>query len=73
MATTDTHATIEELLDAVFSVWSVPKPYTEDQLPLRESPETEIRRVGGWCEITASQWGRKPGSKGPSTGEDTAD
>jgi hypothetical protein len=36
IAATDTHATIEELLEAMFSVWSVPSLYKEDQLPLRE-------------------------------------
>jgi hypothetical protein len=32
MAATDTHATREELLEAVFYVWSVPIQYNEDQL-----------------------------------------
>jgi hypothetical protein len=40
----DTHATIEELLGAVFSVWSVPALYNEDQLPLRECLGTAVRR-----------------------------
>jgi hypothetical protein len=26
------HPAIEELLEAVFSVWSTPRPYSEDQL-----------------------------------------
>jgi hypothetical protein len=34
MAERDTHATIEELLEAVFSVRSVPRLYNEDQLPI---------------------------------------
>jgi hypothetical protein len=34
IAATDTHATIEELLEAVFPVRSVPSLYNEDQLPL---------------------------------------
>jgi hypothetical protein len=53
MATTDMHETTEELLDAVFSVWSVPRLYNEDQLPLEESPEMAVRRGGG-CKMTTS-------------------
>jgi hypothetical protein len=53
MAATDTYATIKELLEAVFSVWSVPRLYNEGQLSLRESQETAFRRVGGWCEMAA--------------------
>jgi hypothetical protein len=34
MAVTDTYATIEEMLEAVFSVPSVPRLYNNDQLPL---------------------------------------
>jgi hypothetical protein len=33
MAATGTHATVEELLEAMFSVLSVPGLYNEDQLP----------------------------------------
>jgi hypothetical protein len=54
MAATDTYATIEELLEAVFCVRSVPRLYNEDQLRLRESSETAVRRIGGWCEMAAS-------------------
>jgi hypothetical protein len=39
MAATDTHATEEELLKAVFLVQSVPRQYNEGQLPLEHSPE----------------------------------
>jgi hypothetical protein len=53
MATTDTQAAIE-LLEAVFSVLSMPTLYNEDQLALRESPEAAARRVGGWCKMAAS-------------------
>jgi hypothetical protein len=35
-AVKDTHATIEELLKAVFPAWSVPMLYKEVQLPLQE-------------------------------------
>jgi hypothetical protein len=42
MAATDTHATIQELLEAVFSVRSVLRLYNEDKLPLAVSPS----RVG---------------------------
>jgi hypothetical protein len=55
------------IMEAVFSVQSVPRLYNEDQLPLRESPETAVRRVGGWCEMAASLRGREPGRKGTST------
>jgi hypothetical protein len=54
MAATDTHATTEELLEAVVSVRSVPRLYNEGELPLEESLEMEMRRVGGWCEMAAS-------------------
>jgi hypothetical protein len=47
MAATDTHAIIEEPLEAVVSVRYVPRPYNEDQMPLQESPEKAVRRVGG--------------------------
>jgi hypothetical protein len=40
MAVTDTHATTEELLEAVFSVRSVTRLYNEGKLPLDESHET---------------------------------
>jgi hypothetical protein len=39
-ATTDTHATTEELLEAVFSVWSLQKLYYE----------------ASWTKVNASQW-----------------
>jgi hypothetical protein len=45
MAATDTHATIEELLEAVFSVRSLPMLYNEGHLPLEESLETAVRRL----------------------------
>jgi hypothetical protein len=54
IAETDTHARIEELLGAVISVRPVPRLYNEDQLPLRASLETAVRRVGGRCEMAAS-------------------
>jgi hypothetical protein len=34
---------------------------------------TAVKSVGVWCEIAASLQGRDPGSRGTSTGEDTAD
>jgi hypothetical protein len=37
-AATDTHETIKELLEAAFSVRSVPRLYNEDQVPLPVSP-----------------------------------
>jgi hypothetical protein len=45
MAGTGTHAMTEELLEALFSVRSVPRLYNEDQLPLEQSLETPVRRV----------------------------
>jgi hypothetical protein len=54
MAATDIHATTEELLEAVFSVRSVPKLYNKSQLPLDKSLESAVRKVGGWCEMAAS-------------------
>jgi hypothetical protein len=67
MAERDTHATIEELLEAVFSMLSVPSLYNEDQLPLRESSENAVRRVAGSGEMAASLRGREPGSRGMTT------
>jgi hypothetical protein len=32
-------------------MWSVPRIYNEEQLRLRESLETAVRIVGGWCEM----------------------
>jgi hypothetical protein len=64
----------QKLLGEVFSVWSMPRLYKEDQLRLRESLETTVRRVRGWCEVVASlgvncervsgQYGREHGSWG---------
>jgi hypothetical protein len=45
MAAKDMHATMEELLEAVFSVWFMLRLYNESQLPLEESIETAVRRV----------------------------
>jgi hypothetical protein len=58
---------MEERLGTVLSVRSTPR------LPLDESHKKAVRRVGGWCEMAASLRGREPGSRGTSTGEDTAD
>jgi hypothetical protein len=67
IAATDTHTTIEELLEAMISARSVPRLYNEHQLLLRESPETAVGRVRGWCEMAASLRGREPGSREMST------
>jgi hypothetical protein len=61
------HPTIEELLEALLSVRSVPSLYNEDQLSLRENLETVVRRVCGWCEVAASLLGRAHGSRGTYT------
>jgi hypothetical protein len=42
MAPTDTHATIEVLLEAVFSVQSVPSLYNEDYLPMSQIWESKV-------------------------------
>jgi hypothetical protein len=56
MIATDTHATIEELFEAVFSVRPVPRLYNEGQLPLEESwDRSEKSRRFVWD-------GRQPGS-----------
>jgi hypothetical protein len=54
MAATGTHATTEEPLEGVFSMRYVLMLYNEGQLPLEQSLETALRRVGGWCEMVAS-------------------
>jgi hypothetical protein len=60
--------TIKELLEAVFSVPSVPRLYNEDRLPLRDkSLKTEDRRTGGRYEMGATLRGREPGSRATST------
>jgi hypothetical protein len=43
-----------ELLGDMFSVGSMLRLYKEDQLSFLESPETAVRRLGGWCEVAAS-------------------
>jgi hypothetical protein len=42
MVATDSHATMGEPLEAVFTVRSVPRLYNEEQLLLRESQQTEV-------------------------------
>jgi hypothetical protein len=61
MASTDTHETIE-LLEAVFSMWSVSRLYNEEPLRLRESLETAVGRVRVSCEAVAGQSRRERGS-----------
>jgi hypothetical protein len=48
---------------------SLPRLYNEDHLPLRDSPETAVRRVGDWCEMAASLRGRELESRGTSAVE----
>jgi hypothetical protein len=50
----DTYATVEELLEALFSVQSMPGLYNTYQLPLQMSSETAVRKVRGWYEVVAS-------------------
>jgi hypothetical protein len=66
IAATEMYATIK-LLEEVFSVQSVLRLHNEDQLPLRKSPETAVKRVGGRCEMVASLKGHEAGSRGMST------
>jgi hypothetical protein len=54
MAAKDTHATIEDLLETVFSLRSVPRLYNEGKMPLEENLEKAVRRVEGCCETAAS-------------------
>jgi hypothetical protein len=54
MSATDTHATIEELLEAVFSMQSVPWLCNEGQMPLEKSLEMAVRRAEGWYEMATS-------------------
>jgi hypothetical protein len=46
IAASDTHATVEKLLEGVFSVRSVPNLYNEVQLPLPVSLERSREREG---------------------------
>jgi hypothetical protein len=55
MAAKDMHATTQELLEALFSVQSMPRLYIEGQLPLEECLEMAVRRVGVRCERVAGQ------------------
>jgi hypothetical protein len=52
---TSSCATTEELLEMMFSTWSVPRGYIA-RTPAEESVERESvkRRLGGWCEMEAS-------------------
>jgi hypothetical protein len=50
-------------MEAVFSMRSVPRLYNEDQLPLRQSLETAVRRERGRCEMAASLQGRESRSR----------
>jgi hypothetical protein len=54
MAAIDMRTTIEELLEAVFSVWSMLRLY-EGQLLLEDSLETAVGRAGGSC-VTVARW-----------------
>jgi hypothetical protein len=73
MAATDMQATMEGLFRVVFLAWSMPRLYNEGHLPLEESLEMAVRRVGGWCEMVTNLRGSEPRSRGTSTGDDTAD
>jgi hypothetical protein len=66
MAAAGTHATIGQLLGAVFSVRSVPGLYKTTSW-YYESLDTVVRRAGGWCEMAASLLGREAGSRGTAS------
>jgi hypothetical protein len=53
MVVTDTQATVEELLEVLFSMRPF-RDYNEGQLPLEESLETSVRRARGLCDMAAS-------------------
>jgi hypothetical protein len=55
MTAINTHATIVELLEAVFYVRSVSRLYKEGELPIEESLKTAVRRVGYSSETLASR------------------
>jgi hypothetical protein len=48
-------ARIRELLGHISSMRSLPRLYKREQLRLRESVGTAVRRTGGWCEMAANQ------------------
>jgi hypothetical protein len=50
-----TNETKEKPLEAVFCVRSVPRVYNKSQLPLLESLETAVKRLGGWFEMAAGR------------------
>jgi hypothetical protein len=50
-AVTNTHATIEGLLEAVFIVQSAPRLYNKEQLPLCDSLELAVRE----CSLQAAK------------------
>jgi hypothetical protein len=56
-------------MEAVFSARSVSRLYNEDQLPLRESLETAVRRVEVGVRWPPACEDVKPGSRGSSTVE----
>jgi hypothetical protein len=56
-------STTEELLEAVFSARSFLRLCNKDQLPLRESLEMAVRRVGCSCEISARLRGHEPSAE----------
>jgi hypothetical protein len=57
----DMHATMEELLDVVFSMWSVPRLYNDKREKL-VSHDSEVMS----CETVASWQGHEHGSRGIS-------
>jgi hypothetical protein len=46
---------------------SLPRLYNEDKLPLWECLQTDVRKVGGWCEMAVSLRGRELGCRGTYT------
>jgi hypothetical protein len=50
-------------MEQTLALRSVLRLNNEGQLTLRESLETAITSVGGWCEMAASLRGPEPGSR----------
>jgi hypothetical protein len=66
MAATDTHTTIEELLEEALCVRSVLGLCKEDELPLRESLQTAVTRVEFGVRWPPVFEDVRPGAEDPS-------
>jgi hypothetical protein len=50
------HATIEELLEVVFSMQSLPRLYNEDQQQLQFSHELQVSSGSSWLAMSPPCW-----------------